>query len=135
MKKSLRNRPNVVQLPAHNKEATVSGKERIAVDLLLITVFCNNQYCNDSFDILQPYSISKPHMESTRAKFYLFISNLSVLLLQLNLTKLKLEYLKSALSAKKKDINSKQHRRKKFSHHSNSTFFEFSSSLLLEYGR
>jgi len=36
-----------------------------------------------------------------------------------------------ALSAKKKDINTD----KKILHHSSSIFFEFSSSLLLEYGQ
>jgi len=37
----------------------------------------------------------------------------------------------SALSAKKKEIYTDE----KFLYHSSSTFFEFSSSLLLEYGR
>jgi len=53
-----------------------------------------------------------------------------VVLSQPKVKKLKLEYLKSSLEAKKKDINTEE----KFLPHSSSTFFEFSSSLLLEYG-
>jgi len=46
---------------------------------------------------------------------------------QLNLTKIKLEYLDSGFKCKNNDINTG----KGFSHYPNSTFFEFSPSLLL----
>jgi len=57
----------------------------------------------------------------TLGKFYQLIASLSIL------TKLKLEYFKYGY-AKKKD----KHTNEKFLQHSCSTFFEFSSSLLLE---
>jgi len=60
---------------------------------------------------------------------FLFIRRFFHDLLKLNLTKLKLKYLNLALCVKKKDINTNQH----FLHQLSSTFFEFSSSLLLEY--
>jgi len=57
--------------------------------------------------ILQPYSKSKLELESNLSEILpvnLF-ANLSVVLSQLNLTKLKLEYLKFGFSTKKKDRN------------------------------
>jgi len=53
-----------------------------------------------------------------------------VVLSQFNLTKLKLEYLKSGFKCKKENKD----RRKNFES-LEFGFFEFSSSLLLEYGR
>jgi len=55
----------------------------------------------------------------TRAKFCQLIASLSVVLPQINLTKLKFEYLKFGFSTKKKDINTD----KKFLCHSSLTFF------------
>jgi len=59
------------------------------------------------------------------------IAILFVVLLQLNLTKLKLDYLKSGFKLKKKDINIDE----KVFISLEFDFFEFSLSLLLEYGR
>jgi len=54
----------------------------------------------------------------TWAKFCQLIANLSVVLLQINLTKLKLEYLKFLVQKRKTQIQTKL-----FLHHSSSTFF------------
>jgi len=70
-------------------------------------------------------------LSPTWAKFCQLIASLSVVLPQLNLAKLKLEYLKLGFSSNKKDINTV----KIFLHHSSSTFFKFSSSSILKYGR
>jgi len=44
--------------------------------------------------VSQPYYKSKLELEFNLGKFYQLIASLSVVLLQLNLTKLKLEYMK-----------------------------------------
>jgi len=59
---------------------------------------------------------------------FLFIYKFIHDILELNLTKLKLEYLNLALSVKEKDINTDQ-----YFYITCLDFFEFSSSLLLEY--
>jgi len=81
---------------------------------------------------LQPYSKSKLELKSNlRARFYQLIARLSAILPQLNLTKVKLECLKFGFKCKKERYNTDEN----FLHHSSSTFFKFSSSLLLKYGR
>jgi len=78
----------------------------------------------------RPYSKSKLELESNFSEFCQLIASLSVILPQLNLIKLKLEYRSLAFSAKK-DINIDE---KIFASLEFDFFFEFSSSLLLEYG-
>jgi len=68
----------------------------------------------------------------TWAKFCQLIASLSIILCQLNLTELKLEHLKSGFKCKVKDRLYKQ--TKKIFATLEFYFFEFSSSLLIEYG-
>jgi len=68
----------------------------------------------------------------TWAKFYQLTASLSVVLPQLNLRKLKTWVLEVRLLGQERKV---QTHTKIFLHHSSSTFFEFSSSLLLEYGK
>jgi len=66
----------------------------------------------------------------TWAKSCQLIASLSVVLSQLNLTKLELKYLKSGFKYKKKDINTDEN----FLHRSSSTFFRVQLKFL-DYGR
>jgi len=71
--------------------------------------------------------LSAVFYKQTWAKFCQLIASLSVILPQLNVTKFKVEYLKSGYKCE----NNENKDEKVFV----SAFFEFSSSLLLEYGR
>jgi len=64
-------------------------------------------------------------------KFYQLTASLSVVLSQINLTILKLEYLKFVFKRKKEHKNTEEY----FCITRVRLFFEFNSSLLLEYGR
>jgi len=75
---------------------------------------------------IRPYS--KSELKSNLRKILTLIVSLSVILFQLNPTKLKLEFQKSNFSAN----NNKTKTQTKFLlHHSSSTYFKFSLSLLL----
>jgi len=65
----------------------------------------------------------------TRTKFYQFIASLFVVLLQLNLTKVKLEYLKFDLKCKNERY---KHKQNFFLLQSCSMFLEFSSQVFFQ---
>jgi len=80
------------------------------------------------FEVVRPYILKANSTWSpTWAKFCQLLARLSAILPQHNLTKLKLECLKYGFMCKKE----KKHKNF-FLYHSSSTFFQFSSSLLLD---